>query len=88
MKHKYRIIKNILTYTNTNNNTQFWNTVKGLKPADTSNFSQEDASNLQTVVQQVAQMDDDINNPKRENKVKGEYSKIQTELKDAGVERR
>merc|ERR1711968_166104 len=55
---------------------QFWNTVKGLKPADTANFSQEDASNLQTVVQQVAQMDDDINNPKREDKVKGEYSKI------------
>ena len=62
--------------------------MKGLKPADTSNFSQEDASNLQTVVQQVAQMDDDINNPKREDKVKGEYSKIQTELKEAGVERR
>ena len=62
--------------------------MKGLKPADTSNFSQEDASNLQTVVQQVAQMDDDINNPKRENKVKGEYNKIQAELKEAGVERR
>ena len=67
---------------------QFWNTVKGLKPADTNNFSQEDASNLQTVVQQVAQMDDDINNPKREDKVKGEYSKIQAELKEAGVARR
>ncbi len=33
-------------------------------------------------------MDDDINNPKREDKVKGEYNKIQTELKEAGVERR
>lgn len=64
---------------------QFWDTVKNLKPSDTNDFSQEDASNLQTVVQQVAQMDDDINNPKREDKVKGEYSKIESELKEAGV---
>ena len=75
-------------FANKTNYAQFWNTVKNLKPSDTANFSQEDASNLQTVVQQVAQMDDDINNPKRENKVKGEYSKIQSELKEAGVERR
>ena len=64
---------------------QFWDTVKGLKSGDTNDFSQEDASNLQTVVQQVAQMDDDVNNPKREDKVKGEYKKIEGELKEAGV---
>ena len=64
---------------------QFWDTVKGLKQGDTNDFSQEDASNLQTVVQQVAQMDDDVNNPKREDKVKGEYKKIESELKEAGV---
>ena len=78
----------IIIFANKTNNLQFWNTVKNLKQTDTANFSQEDASNLQTVVQQVAQMDDDINNPKRENKVKGEYTKIQNELKEAGVARR
>lgn len=64
---------------------QFWDAVKGLKPKDVNDFSQEDASNLQTVVQQVAQMDDDMNNPKRESKVEGEYQKVQSELKEAGV---
>ena len=38
-------------------------TLSGSKARRYNNFSQEDASNLQTVVQQVAQMDDDSNNP-------------------------
>ena len=60
----------------------FWDDVKGLTPADTEGLSDADAQDLQKVVQQVAQMDDDLDDPKRTDKVAGEYDTIRAELQD------
>ena len=58
----------------------FWDDVKGLTPGDARGLSDEDAQDLQKVVQQVAQMDDDLDDPKRTDKVAGEYDTIRAEL--------
>ena len=63
----------------------FWDDVKGLTPADTEGLNDEDAQDLQKVVQQVAQMDDDLDDPKRTDKVPGEYDTIRAELQDVDV---
>lgn len=64
---------------------EFWQDVRSLTPDDTQDMSQEDAQALQQVVQQVAQMDDDLNNPKRGGMVQSEYDNIKKELSDAGI---
>ena len=63
----------------------FWDDVKLLTPADTQGMTDEDAQDLQKVVQQVAQMDDDLDDPKRTGKVAGEYDEIRAELADVDV---
>ena len=63
----------------------FWDDVKGLTPADTQGLTDEDAQDLQKVVQQVAQMDDDLDDPKRTSKVAGEYDTIRSELQNVDV---
>ena len=64
---------------------EFWKDVRSLSPQDTQDMSQEDAQALQQVVQQVAQMDDDLNNAKRSGMVQNEYDTIKKELADAGI---
>ena len=63
----------------------FWDDVRGLSAADTAGLSESDAKDLQKVVQQVAQMDDDLDDPKRTAQVAGEYDTIRSELKDVDI---
>ena len=64
---------------------EFWKDVQELTPEDTSRLTREDAKDLQKVVQQVAQMDDDINSPQRQKQVQSEYDMIQSELSDVDI---
>ena len=64
---------------------EFWKDVQLLTPQDTQTLTQEDAKDLQHVVQEVAQMDDDINNAKRQGQVQSEYDTIRSELADVNI---
>lgn len=64
---------------------EFWKDVQLLTPADTEKLTREDAKDLQHVVQEVAQMDDDINNAKRQAQVSSEYDTIKAELADVEI---
>ena len=64
---------------------EFWKDVQELSPADTAALTREDAKDLQHVVQEVAQMDDDVNNAKRQAQVGQEYSTIRAELADVDI---
>ena len=64
---------------------EFWKDVQELSPQDTAQLTREDAKDLQKVVQQVAQMDDDVTNAKRQPQVSQEYDTIRSELADVDI---
>lgn len=64
---------------------EFWKDVQELSPQDTAQLTREDAKDLQKVVQQVAQMDDDVTNRKRQAQVSQEYDTIRSELADVDI---
>ena len=64
---------------------EFWKDVQELTPQDTASLTREDAKDLQKVVQQVAQMDDDITSPQRQKQVQSEYDMIRSELSDVDI---
>jgi hypothetical protein len=64
---------------------EFWKDVQQLTPQDTAQLTREDAKDLQHVVQEVAQMDDDVSNAKRQAQVSQEYDTIRSELADVDI---
>ena len=56
--------------------TEFWDDIRHMSKKDASSLTSDDAKALQTAVTEVAQLDDDMDNPKREQFAVPEFQDI------------
>ena len=67
------------------NSNSFWNGMMRLEQSDMDALSNEDASLLRTLVNQVATLDEDLNDPNRLGYVPGEYNTVAAKLQRVGL---
>jgi hypothetical protein len=69
----------------TRNSDEFWNAVASLDEGDVADLSDSDAYLAQKLVNEVARMDEDLDDPQRLDKVVPEYQSVVKELHDLGL---
>eukprot|EP00941_MAST-03F_sp_MAST-3F-sp1_P000207 g207.t1 len=69
----------------TKNSDEFWNEVSSISAEDVDQMSDEDAFLAQRLVNEVARLDEDLDDPQRLDKVVPEYQAVIKELHQLGL---
>ena len=63
----------------------FWRAVEHINDDDVAAMSDEESAKAQQIIREVAQLDEDLDNPKNRDRVEPEFAALQQEFDEMGI---